>query len=124
MVARFNLDRIQRSIGSQPSFHNDPTIDALTSMVIALLGEVAVLRDRIDAGERLSEAAGGHGPSDVDRFQTDATVAAARGKVRDAIYDRVLGVGLDRVLPEELKRQQVAYEQTLSDVSEPALGHR
>ena len=117
MAERFNLDRIQRAIGSQPSFHEIPAVDALTSMVIALLGEVAVLRDRLDASERLSKAAGSFGPGEVDRFKPDAETNTSRQATRDAMYDRVLGVGVDKLIPERLKREQAAYDQVLTDVS-------
>lgn len=116
MTERFNVDRTQRSIGSQPNFHDMPTIDALTGMVIALLGEVVVLRDRVDAAERLSAAAGGPGPAEVDRFAATPEVNLARQAVRNAVYDRVLGVAVDKLLPESLRRQQSAYETVLQDV--------
>jgi hypothetical protein len=85
-------------------------------MVLALLGEVAVLKDRLDANERLLAAAGLHGPDDVDVFSPDAQVRAHRSAYRQACYDRVLGVARDRLLPEALAEQQ-AYESTLSIVA-------
>jgi hypothetical protein len=117
MAERFNLERIKHAVGSQPNFHDTPAIDALSGMVIALLGEVAVLRDRIDASERLSRLAGGHGPEDVDRFRPTAEDSLARQGVRNAIYDRVLGVAVERLVPETLKREQTAYEQVIQDVA-------
>lgn len=117
MTERFNLERVNRSIGSQPSFHEGATVDALTAMVIALLGEVAVLRDRIDAAERLSEAAGGAGPADLDRFVASAEVNLSRQAVRNALYDRVLGVAVDKLVPEKLQREQAAYDNVLREVA-------
>jgi hypothetical protein len=117
MAERFNIDRVKRPMGSQPSFNEHPTVEALTGMVIALLGEVAVLRDRIDASERLSAAGGVHGPEEVDRFQADPEARLARQGVRTAMYDRVLGVAVDRLAPEQLKQEQTSYDQVLKDVS-------
>lgn len=117
MAERFNLERIQRSIGSQPRVHDNPTVDALSGMVIALLGEVAVLRDRLDAHERLSGNAGGFGPEDVDRFRPDTEANLRRQAVRDAIYDRVLGAGVEKLVPERLKQEQAAYDQVLVDIT-------
>lgn len=117
MAERRNLDRVRQPLGSQPVFHDEATVDALGAMVIALLGEVMVLRDRLDANERLSAQAGGHGPADVDRYAPDTSVAIARSHYREAAYDRVLGVARDRLMPAALRAQQHAYEQVIADVA-------
>lgn len=117
MAERRNLDRIQRSLGSQPVIHDSPTVDALGAMVIALLGEVTVLRDRLDANERLGKAQGGHGPSEVDAYLPDVAASAERGRYRDAMYDRVLGVARDRLIPEALRQGQRDYDRVMDDVS-------
>ena len=116
MVERTNLDRKARSKGSQPVVFESQTVDALAGMVLALLGEVMVLKDRLDANERLLAAAGLHGPADVDRFAPDADARAHRGAYRQACYDRVLGVARDRLLPEMLAEQH-AYEGELARVA-------
>lgn len=116
MVERMNHDRKARSKGSQPVVFGDQTTDALAGMVLALLGEVVVLKDRLDANERLLKAAGLHGVADVDRFVTDGDAKAHRQAYRKAIYDRVLGVARDRLLPEALAEQQ-AYEGEVARVA-------
>ena len=116
MAERINRDRISRSKGSQPVVFEHETIDALAGMVLALLGEVVVLKDRLDANERLLKAAGLHGPADIDRFAADAPARAHRAAYRQATYDRVLGVARDRLLPDSLAQQQ-AYHSTLAAVS-------
>lgn len=116
MAERMNLDRKVFPKGSQPVVFGDQTTDALAGMVLALLGEVVVLKDRLDANERLLKAAGLHGVADVDAFNPDADVRAHRGAYRQAIYDRVLGVARDRLLPEALAEQQ-AYEGVLGAVA-------
>jgi len=116
MAARMNLDRKVFPKGSQPVVFGDQTTDALAGMVLALLGEVVVLKDRLDANERLLSAAGLHGAADVDAYSPDADVRAHRGAYRQAIYDRVLGVARDRLLPEALA-EQAAYEDVLGAVA-------
>lgn len=117
MTERRNLERVQRPLGSQPVFHDTATVDALGAMVVALLGEVMVLRDRLDANERLSQAGGGPGPADIDRYLPDAGASAERSRYRDAAYDRVLGVARDRLTPAALRREQQAYDEVIEDVS-------
>ena len=116
MADRKNLDRTARSKGSQPVVFESATQDALAGMVLALLGEVMVLKDRLDANERLLKAAGLHGPADVDAYQPDADVRAARGAYRQKTYERVLGVARDRLLPDALA-DQAAYENELARVA-------
>lgn len=117
MAERINRDRIQRAKGSQPVVFENQTVDALAAMVIALLGEVAVLRDRLDANERLLAEAGLHGPERVDAYQPDAEAKARRAAVRNASYSRVLGAGRDKLMPDLLAEHQ-HYDATLSAVAE------
>ncbi|MCJ1961891.1 MULTISPECIES: hypothetical protein [Novosphingobium] len=116
MVERKNRERIARSKGSQPVVFENETVDALASMVLSLMGEVVVLKDRLDANERLLAAAGLHGPADVDGFAPDAAAKAYRAGYREGIYDRVLGAGRDKLVPQALAEQQ-EYEGVLDAVT-------
>jgi len=116
VAERINRDRVKRSKGSQPVIFQDQTTDALASMVLALLGEVVVLKDRLDANERLLAAAGLHGPTEVDGFAPDAAARAHRSAYRTGIYDRVLGVARDKLLPDVLAEQR-AYDASLAAIS-------
>lgn len=112
MAERMNLDRKAWAKGSQPVVFENETVDALAGMVLALLGEVVVLKDRLDANERLLKAAGLHGPADVDAFAPDGDARAYRSVYRQGIYERVLGTARDKLMPEALS-EQAAYEGTL-----------
>jgi hypothetical protein len=116
VTQRKNMERTRRSIGSQPVVFESQTVDALSGMVLALLGEVMVLKDRLDANERLLAAAGLHGPGDIDGFAPDQAARDYRGAYRQAAYDRVLGVARDKLMPEALAEQQ-AYDGVLRDVA-------
>lgn len=117
MAERKNLDRKAWSKGSQPVVFESQTVDALAGMVLALLGEVVVLKDRLDANERLLKAAGLHGPADVDSFSTDAEGRAYRSGYRQGIYERVLGTARDKLMPNALTEQN-AYEGVLESVAQ------
>lgn len=116
MAERKNLDRKARSKGSQPVVLETATQDALAGLVLALLGEVVVLKDRLDANERLLKAAGLHGPADIDTFAPDAEARAYRAGYRQGIYERVLGTARDKLMPEALA-QQNDYEGVLDAVA-------
>jgi hypothetical protein len=116
MAERKNLDRKDRSKGSQPVVFESATQDALAGMVLALLGEVVVLKDRLDANERLLKAAGLHGGEDIDAYHPDADARATRAAYRQKIYDRVLGAARDKLLPDALA-QQAQYENEVALVA-------
>lgn len=91
--------RVQYVQGGRPRFFPDPVNDQLLQMIVALLGEVCTLRERLDTHERLSAARGQWGGADVEAFRPDAAAEQARGVLRQGALDRVLAV-----LNEEIAR--------------------
>ncbi|MEQ9641160.1 MAG: hypothetical protein RIM84_14145 [Alphaproteobacteria bacterium] len=73
--------------GKRPGFAPDPNVDRLTAMVMALAGEVWVLRERLDTMERLTGQSAA-----VESYVADERVAAAREADRAAFLDRVLAI--------------------------------
>lgn len=84
-----------RPRGKAPQFHDDPAVDRLWAVVTALAGEVATLRDRLDAHERLAEKTGAYSRADVDAYEPTPEIDAERGKWREAYLSRVYRVMLD-----------------------------
>ncbi len=92
------LDRVAYVQNGRPKFFDDPVNDQLLAMVMTLLGEVTVLRDRIDTHERLAAAQGLWSRDEVDAYVPDAPVTAERGCERQALMDRVLKVLTEDVI--------------------------
>lgn len=67
----------------------DPRVDTLLGMVMALTSEVSVLRERLDAHERLGAASQPVTPEMVDNYVPDETVGKARAAMRQRIIDKV-----------------------------------
>lgn len=84
--------RVAYVLNGRPAFFDDPVNDKLLAMLMALLGEVCVLRDRLDSHERLAAARGQYTPADVEAYVPDAAAAAERRAVREAAVARVLSV--------------------------------
>ena len=82
----------KKARGERPQYFADPAIDKTLAITLALAGEVAVLRDRIDTIERLAEA--GHAPTRaaVDAYKPDAAVRSDRDAWRDGYLDTVLRI--------------------------------
>lgn len=89
---------IRKAKGKRPTFFDDPQVDKVVSVVMALAGEVSVLRERVDTLERLAEAKGVFSHADVDAYRPDETVAAEREVWRASYIERVL-----RVVQQELE---------------------
>ena len=76
--------------GERPTFFADPSIDRLWWVMLAMLGEIATLRDRLDAHERLAARQGGWSAADVDGFEPTPDEAQARNEQREALVERAL----------------------------------
>jgi hypothetical protein len=79
-----------RSRGPRPTFFPDRTLDDFHVILVSLLEEVSVLRDRLDTTERLLEQHGVLRRDEIEGYEPDAEVAAERDAVRDAYVQRVL----------------------------------
>ena len=76
--------------GERPTFFPDPAVDRLWWVMLAMLGEVSVLRDRLDAHERLAEQYGLYTAADVDVFEPTPEQAQARTAQREGLVERTL----------------------------------
>lgn len=76
--------------GARPQFSENPEVDRLMAMTMALASEVAVLRERLDTFETLADGNGVVRQSDIERFQPDADHEARRQQWRHDFLDRVL----------------------------------
>ena len=81
------VDRVRRrlDVSGQPAGE-----DHLIGMVLALLSEVAVLRDRLDTVERLAEAGGVLARGDLERYQPNEAVRAERDRQRSRLIAKVM----------------------------------
>jgi hypothetical protein len=83
--------------GKRPVYLDDPQIDKLLAIVMALTGEVSVLHDRLDTIECLLAAKGILSATDIDAYEPDEKVVKEREHWRAEYIARVL-----RVLQEQL----------------------
>ena len=78
--------------GQRPQFFNDPAIDKLLAMVMALAGEVAVLRDRNDTLERLIADKGVVSKEEIDGYRPSPEVIAERDAWREEYLSHILRI--------------------------------
>ncbi|WP_414581080.1 hypothetical protein [Scytonema sp. PCC 10023] len=78
--------------GKRPVYFDDPQTDKVLAIVMALIGEVSVLRERLDTIERLLEAKDILAIADIEAYQPDESVAKEREQWRAEYIARVLRV--------------------------------
>ncbi len=82
----------RRARGERPYFFDDPAIDQLYAMFLALAGELSVAWDRIDALERLLVAHGVLAAGEASVFVPDEDAARERAERRSAMIERLFRV--------------------------------
>jgi hypothetical protein len=80
----------KKAKGKRPAYFEDPALDRLTSIVMALAGEVAVTRERLDTVERLLEAKGSITRADIDAYRPDRDAGYERGLATREFIARIL----------------------------------
>lgn len=78
--------------GERPQFAEDRDIDRAMAIAMAIAGEVAALRERLDTFETLVARQGGVTADDIENFVPDAAHEARREQWRHDFLDRVLYV--------------------------------
>jgi hypothetical protein len=78
--------------GRRPFFLETADSDKLLSMITALVGEMSVLKDRVDTHERLAAAGKVATPEEIEGYRPDDTVEDEREAGRADMLDRVFRI--------------------------------
>lgn len=89
--------------GRRPEFTDDPMLDRLYSVTLALVAELAVTRTRLDTVERLLARRQLLDPAEIDAFRAGPADAEARGRLQGEYLERVFRE-LAAVAPQESPR--------------------
>lgn len=84
--------------GQRPYFFDDPAVERVLSITMAVAGEVAVLRERLDTIERLMEAGRPVTKAAIDAFKPTDDEARERQEWHAAYVARIL-----RIIHQELE---------------------
>ena len=76
--------------GKRPAYFEDPAIDRTLSIVMAIAGEVSVLRERLDTVERLLDTKGTISRADIEAYTPDRRAGAERGLLTKEYLARIL----------------------------------
>ena len=121
MTAAVQNPAMRRTTGDHTVFLGDPIQETLFSMVVALLGELSIVRDRLDAHERLLKSAGlPVSPQDVDAFAIDEAVATQRAATRDRMIRHVFRALHEKLPPAALRAHTESYAGIFAEVQKDA----
>jgi uncharacterized FlgJ-related protein len=87
-----------RAKGKRPWFFDNPEVEKVLAMTMAVASELAVTRERLDTVERLLESQGLLKRQAVETFKPDAAATDERNQWRQAYIARVL-----RIVTQELE---------------------
>jgi hypothetical protein len=103
--------------GKRPAYFEDPAIDRTLSIVMALVAEVSVLRERLDTVERLLETKGTINRSDIETYHPDKAAGQERGLlIKDYIARVMRSVQQDMEALAETGPSVEELSQTLKDI--------
>lgn len=86
------LDLPRHTRGKRPHFFEDPAVDQLMSVVLAMAGELSVLYDRVDSMQRLMDEKGSLSREELEAYQPDEAANAERQARREAYLQRIFRV--------------------------------
>lgn len=107
----------RKAKGKRPVYFDDPDNDKLLAIVMALAGEVSVLRDRLDTVERIARTRGMLVDGEVDSYAPSAEVAEQRDAWRAEYLDRLLRIVRQEGESVERSESEEGYAQTIAAVS-------
>lgn len=96
--------------GRRPQYFDDPALDRMLSMLMALVGEVSVVRERLDTVERLLESRGSITRADIEAYVPDRDAAFERGCLTREYILRVM-----RALQQDVESMS-AKEASVEDI--------
>ena len=101
----------KRAKGKRPDYFNDPQDERFLSILMAVVGEVSVLRERMDTVERLLESKGMVTRKDIDGYTPDKQAAYERGMmIREYSYRIMRG-------PHQMLQELEATDQPIEEIS-------
>ena len=78
--------------GRRPFFLDSPDSDKLLAMIVALVGEVSIVKERLDTHERLAAQGKVATPEEIENYAPDEDVEDKREAWRAGMLERVFRI--------------------------------
>ena len=117
MMAEHRLHPAKNSKGKRPPFYPSPGLDQAMSMIMVLASEIAVMRDRIDASERVAKAHGLDLAAGIEMLQFDQSALDERETRRQQFFDRLFYLARKDASETEAAETEELYRSTVEDIA-------
>ncbi|HUY20635.1 MAG TPA: hypothetical protein VMV15_15580 [Candidatus Binataceae bacterium] len=107
----------RKAKGKRPTYFENPECDKLLAITMALAGEVAVVRERLDTIERLLEGKGTLTTAEIERYRPDEKIAAERERWRAEYLERLLRIIHHELESVEKGEAPDSYQRAIEEVS-------
>lgn len=101
-----------RAKGKRPDTLNDYNAERTLSIVMALAGEIAVVKERLDTVERLLETKGSLTRADIETYAPDRDAAYERALMTKEYVARIM-----RGMQQEMEAMEAAPEPSLDELN-------
>ncbi len=102
--------------GKRPYFFDDPAVERVLNITIALAGELAVVHERLDSIERLLDAKGTLSRTDIEAYRPDAQSEEERQRWHTAFIARILRIVQQEM--EAMKDENSDNNRTMDEVAD------
>ena len=115
-VERVEIPRSAK--GKRPQYFDDPACDKLHFMIMALIEELSVTRDRLDAVERVLERKGVSTLAEVDGFEPTDDDLDERNERRTAYVAKIMKCFADEAAQAARKDPAMDFDDVVKAVAE------
>ena len=109
---------VRAAKGKRPSYFKDPAVDKLHMMLMVVVEELSVARDRIDTLERLIEQHGLFERAQVENYFPDSAADAERSARRIAYIKRIMKGVTDELEQLKKERDTLEFDEVVEIVSQ------
>lgn len=106
--------------GKRPYFFKDPDVERVLAITMAVAGELAVMRERLDTIERLIEQNGVVRREDIERFTPDKAAADERGLWHQDYIARILRIVQQEIEGLAASDREESAEELTKEFADPA----
>ena len=103
--------------GKRPKMYPNDGMDHMMSMMMTLVQEVSVLRDRVDLVERVAASKGIILAEEIENFQFDQAALESRETARNQYMARIFAIFEQEAAELASKDTSEKYHQTLEDIA-------
>lgn len=104
--------------GKRPQFYDTPGLDQAMSMIMVLANEMSVLRDRLDAAERVAKHNGMDLAAGIDALVLDDDALTEREERRQDFLSRMFYLMRKEANEATESETDAAYKATIESIAE------